>query len=137
VTETRRQKKSDREAALDALITEIEASQAGSMQSWNEFADVMKVPQDFFPALLTGRTELIDAVQPRDMTAEEVGHLLAVLKTLLKTNFLLREHAEQVSQMVGNWSDAFVQLNRVGGRIERFATFKSIRGDENDDGGEA
>lgn len=112
-------------AELDAEITRL--AEICKLDRWTSFIDVMRVPGDMYPALATGRPELIKLMQPRDLKAEEVKVLFDVIAGLIETNFALREHAEQVAKMVENWTDAFSQLRSVGDKIEHFANFKTYK----------
>lgn len=94
------------------------------LDSWNAFIEDMNVPSDIYTALASGRPELIALIRPRALTADEAKPLFAIIASLIGTNMALREHAEQLAHFVSNWADAFVQLQSVGNRIERFANFE-------------
>jgi hypothetical protein len=100
------------------------------LDSWTSFVDEMKIPGDLYPALASGRAELLRLVQPRDLSADEAKVLLNIIATLMNTNMALREHAEQLALFTHNWADAFKQLKSVGERIERFANFELTNPEE-------
>jgi hypothetical protein len=117
---------------LDEMITELSAR--CKLEGWEQLVEECTIPSDLLPALMTGRRELLAAVQPRAMTAEEVGHLYKLLIVLMETNMALQQHAQQVAQQVHIWTDAFKQLHSVGNRIEHFANFRRTdQSDESDD----
>lgn len=94
------------------------------LDNWTELVDEIKVPAEIYPALMSGRPELIKLIQPRDLTADESKVLFDIIGTLIKTNTALRDHAEQVAQFVDNWAGAFAQLRSAGAKIQRFANFE-------------
>jgi hypothetical protein len=85
--------------------------------------DELKIPAELYPALATGRPELIKLAAPRDLTATEAEALYKIIGCLIETNVALREHAAQLAVFVGQWSDAFKHLRSLGDRINRFAMF--------------
>jgi hypothetical protein len=93
------------------------------LDNWTAFVNPIDVPADIFPALQSGRPELIKLIQPRELTAVEAKALFNIIGTLIETNTALRDHAAFVSQFVGNWADSFKALRSVGDRIVRFAAF--------------
>lgn len=93
------------------------------LDAWTAFVDEMRVPGDMYPALASGRPELIKLIQPRALTAEEAKPLFDIIASLIGTNMALREHAEQLALFTHNWATAFTALRSVGERIERFAMF--------------
>jgi len=100
------------------------------LDSWTAFVDEMKVPNDIYVALATGRPELIKAIGPRDLKAEEAEALFSIISSLLKTNMALREHAEQLACFTDQWIQAFKALFSVGRRINRFAYFDKAETDD-------
>jgi hypothetical protein len=94
------------------------------LDAWTAFVDEMAVPGDMYPALASGRPELLKLIQPRAMTADEAKPLFDIIASLIATNMALREHAEQLALFAHNWADAFKALHSVGERIERFAKFE-------------
>jgi hypothetical protein len=94
------------------------------LDSWTMFVDEMKVPGDIYPALATGRPELIKLIQPRELAADEAKVLFDIIGTLINTNMALREHASQVAHFMDTWADAFKHLHSVGDKVQRFANFR-------------
>jgi hypothetical protein len=115
---------------LDEQITEL--SRRCRMDNWAEFIGDFELPEDLLPAVMSGRYELVRAATPRAMTGEEVAKLYRLIGVLLETNAALREHAQQVAEQVGIWTDAFKHLNSVGNRIEHFANFRRTLGPEDE-----
>lgn len=111
----------NRAVELDAEIKRL--SVACRLDAWNAFVEEMKVPGDIYPALASGRPELIKLVQPRALTADEAKVLFDIIASLIGTNIALREHAEKVAQLVDNWAGMFAGLQGTGQRIQRFAQF--------------
>lgn len=93
------------------------------LDAWTAFVNEMQVPGDIYPALASGRPELIALIQPRALSADEAKPLFDIIASLIGTNMALREHAEQLALFAHNWADAFKALHSVGQRIERFANF--------------
>src|SRR5687767_9657959 len=120
----RKNHQQDRIAALDQLVRDIAKNQ--KLESWTAFARTMSVPADMLPALMSGRVELLKLVTPRALSAEEAALMYDAIANLIETNALLQQHAQQTSQMVKQWGDAFKHLHSVGGRIEAFADFRTI-----------
>lgn len=69
------------------------------LDGWASLCEEVPLPSDLAAALMTGRPELVALCKPRDMTAAEVAPLLNLIRVLLKTNRLLQEHAQAVSEM--------------------------------------
>lgn len=116
---------SPRQTNAERLNEEIKRLAAlCKLDSWTSFVDDMKVPSDIYAALASGRPELIKAVSPRALTAEQAKPLFDIIASLIGTNVALRDHAQQLAHFTHIWTDAFKQLHSVGDRIERFANFK-------------
>lgn len=115
---------------LDDLITEL--SQRCRLDGWEAYVRELDLPIELMPALMTGRPELLMLLKPRAMTEEEVRKLYQLIGTLMETNFALQEHAQQISQQVSIWLDAFKHLNSVGRRIGHFANFRRTDAGERD-----
>lgn len=111
-----------RDQELNDLIDRL--NDASGLDDWNAYAESVDVPGELFPALMTGRPELLALLQPRAMTAEEVGKLYKLISVLVRTNQLLQQHARAVAHQVDIWSDSFKQLATVGHRVQLFANFK-------------
>lgn len=109
---------------LDAVLAEIQ--RVAQLDGWTSFVASLSLPQDAYPALLTGRPELLAALQPRALTEQEAGELYKALGVLLRTNTALREHAEQVAILVDQWNAEFAALRSLGDQITHFATFRPI-----------
>jgi hypothetical protein len=130
-----------RKTKAEALDDEIRRLAAlCKLDSWTAYVDPMTVPSDIYPALLSGRPELLKAVQPRALSADESKVLFDIIGNLIETNIALRDHASQLASFTHIWTDAFKQLHSVGERIERFAKFQHGDGgdtEEDGDGNEA
>jgi hypothetical protein len=118
---TQKKQKPDRRAELDADIARL--SKAAKLDGWAAFVRELDIPMDIYPAIASGRTELLAMIRPRDYSKEEMVKIFKLIAGLIETNVALREHAEQTSHLVDIWSDAFKQLESLGQRIKRFATF--------------
>jgi hypothetical protein len=119
---TKLNKKESAIEALDAQITDL--ATRCRLDDWSSFIEELQVPGDIAPALITGRPEMLRAVQPRALTAEETAALIKVLGGLIETNNALREHARQLATFTEQWTTLFTGLHNVGEKIERFANFK-------------
>jgi hypothetical protein len=111
----------DKEKMIDDYLKA--ASRACKLDSWTALATPINCPGDLLPALTSGRAELISAIPPRDLKAEEVKTLLDIIAALIDTNIALRTHSEQVAKMTNIWASSFSQLRSLGYRIEKFAHF--------------
>lgn len=100
------------------------------LDRWTSLVEEIKVPGDMYPALASGRPELIKLIQPRDLSAEEAKVLFDIIASLIGTNIALREHAQQLAQFTDNWTEAFKHLHSIGNRIQRFANFDREVADE-------
>lgn len=116
---------------LDNIIDMYVAK--NKLDSWSAFVKDCAVPADLYPALATARPELIALAGARDMTALEVATLYKLIASLMETNMVLKEHAEQLSIMVKNWLGAFKHLHGVGDKINRFANFEKLAPPEDED----
>lgn len=121
-------KRAERKQHLNAVIDR--AQDANLLESWNAFIAPFEVPMDVMPALMTGRTELLAAVQPRALSEVEARAMFGLVSVLIRTNVALREHAEALAHMVEIWSTSFKQLESVGHRIEAFANFRKSSADD-------
>lgn len=117
-------RKQSRDEILDEEITRL--AKLGKLEKWNAFVKEISIPMEFYPALATGRTELLRLAPPRNFTDEEMKQIYDLVATLLETNMALREHASQVAQMVGLWQDTFGGQVNHAMRIERFANFQTV-----------
>jgi hypothetical protein len=73
---------------------------------------------------MTGRAELLRAWSSRPLDASDAKALVDILGALIETNQALREHAEQLSQIVGRFSDGLKGLQSTAANIEKFASFR-------------
>lgn len=127
----RRNSKADRHDRLDALL--LKCREENQLESWNSFIEAVDVPRELAPALITGRTELLALMQPRELTKEQCAAMFAVIQVLIKTNVALKQHAEQTAHLVDVWANSFKQLASLGYDITQFANFRSFDGDEYED----
>jgi hypothetical protein len=72
------------------------------LDSWNQFVYEMKVPQDLFPAFMTGRAELMP--EGRTLSAEECEIVYKMISILLETNAALRQHLSKRCRLSVNRS---------------------------------
>jgi hypothetical protein len=114
-----------------ALNDEIERLAARcKLDGWANLVETVQVPTDIAAALITGRSELLMALRPRALSADECGKLYALLGVLIETNRGLREHAEQVAGLVDNWMSQMTGLQGVARQIDHFANFRKIGSDD-------
>src|SRR4051812_34789126 len=85
----------------------VRLSKSCRLDNWTAFVNEMTVPADIYPALASGRPELIKIIQPRELTAAEAKALFDIVGTLIETNMALREHAERLAQLTDTWADSF------------------------------
>lgn len=103
------------------------------LDSWTALVKDTAVPGDIYPALSSGRPELIALIQPRDLTAAEAKVLFDIIASLIGTNIALKEHAQQLALFTKIWADAFKQLESVGDRVQRFAQFQHDAGEDEEE----
>jgi hypothetical protein len=108
--------------ALDEQVTDLAAR--CRLKDWSYYIESIELPNDVLPALMTGRPELLQHLQPRALTEEETAKLYKALGALIETNMALREHAEQLAQLTANWAQQFRGLQGVGNKIQNFANFR-------------
>lgn len=109
---------------LDDMLKEFDIKRR--LDSLNSLVEQVQLPADVYPALQTGRTELLKIMAPRPMSAEECAAVYKLLAVMIETNQALIDHGQQLAQLVSNWGAAFVQLNTIGNQIEQFARFEPI-----------
>lgn len=102
------------------------------LDSWNSFVEELQVPSEIYPALVTSRPELLAAVQPRDLPANEVGVLYKLIGGLLETNAALREHTERVAQLTGILNDSLKGFASAARSIHDFANFRTVADSEDE-----
>lgn len=102
------------------------------LDSWSSFVEALDVPSDIAPALLTGRRELMAAVQPRDLPAFQVEKLYKIIGVLLETNAALRQHTERVAILTNRLNDALKGFDSTARSIDDFANFRVPQEDEDD-----
>lgn len=112
---------------IDAhLLQQIaHAEEMNVLTAWNQFSSTVHIPADLYIALQTGREELLRLTNPRPLSEVEARATFHLIGTLIRTNMLLREHAERTSQMVDTWAQAFNHLHSVGQRVQNFAAFRA------------
>lgn len=103
-------------------------------QDWASFSEPLDVPADIGAALITGRSELL-TLASRDMKKEEVARLLNVLRVLMETNQLLKEHAAMLAQRAHDFVSSTRSAVTQACRIEAFANFETESGIEDEDDG--
>lgn len=118
---------------LEMIITAAKNSEANTLASWNAFVREMKLPSDLYPAMQTGRMELLALVKARAMTEAEVKLLLDMISNLIQTNYCLQKHAEQLAIMVNGWAGAFTHLRSMGEKVQDFANFRMREPEEPDE----
>lgn len=123
-------RKSQRISRLEDFLSEKAAT--CQMRSWNDFTAPVTIPPELFPALMTGRPELLEGLKPRALSEDECKSIYELIVTLIKTNMALREHAELLAQSVSTWAGAFRHLEKVGVSIQHFANFRSPDGADGD-----
>lgn len=103
-------------------------------QDWASFSEPLDVPADIGAALITGRPELL-TLSSRDMKKEEVARLLNVLRVLMETNQLLKEHASMLAQRAHDFVASTKSAISQARRIEEFSNFRTESGIEDEDEG--
>jgi hypothetical protein len=103
------------------------------LDSWTSFVEALDVPSDIAPALMTGRRELMAAVQPRDLPAFQVEKLYTIIGVLLETSAALRQHTQRVAQLVDNLNDSFMGVTTSMRKIDDFANFRVSEEEDDDD----
>lgn len=103
-------------------------------QDWASFSEPIDVPADIGAALMTGRAELL-SIAARPMDKEEVRKLLNVLRVLMETNQLLKEHAAMLAQRAHDFVASTRSAVTQACRIEAFANFETESGIEDEDNG--
>jgi hypothetical protein len=84
--------------------------------------DELQVPSDLYPAILTGRAQLLPKGRP--LSAQECDVLYCVLAGLMDTNQALRQHAEHMANLVKQWGTMFKGIKSMADRIIDFAHMK-------------
>jgi hypothetical protein len=123
MSNAKKSKRSERDEAYADIVRRTNIEQA--LPAWTAFIEAVNVPQDVFPALVTGRTELLDIMQPRAFNEEEAKAILNLIKVLIRTNLALREHAQETAHLVDTWMGGFKQIHSVGQRIVDFGNFRT------------
>lgn len=97
-----------------------------SLDSWESFIEHMELPGEFVPAMMTMRPDLLVLVGKRTepMSAADANKLIECIRVLMATNIALKQHAEQVSHLVGNWMNSFKSAHSVAEQISMFANFR-------------
>lgn len=126
MTERRNVKSQEAAQYLDAQLAQVKTK----LESWAAFVEAVDVPSDIYPALQTGRPELLKLANPRALTQEECAKLYQLLAVLIETNQALQQHSQEVGRLVNRWADAFKHLHSVGLRVTRYANFESQHGNE-------
>lgn len=121
-------------ASAAPAAEETAIGKKGSLASWTEFVRELPVPAELMPALISTRSELVGIVAPRAMTAEEVGVIYQLIAGLIDTNNALRQHAQQIANLVDGWSSTFKGLATLGGQIGDLAHFRQPAAPESDEG---
>lgn len=129
MTTTEKPRRQTATERLNELLDHLRSS--GHLDNWNALVRKVKAPTVVAAALMTGRPELLRA--SLGSVALDERPLYEVIAVLVETNAALRQHAEQVSILVGNWSQAFKHLHSLGHQIEHFARFETIGGVEDDE----
>jgi hypothetical protein len=114
----------------DARKQQVQESRANilkritKLEGPNFFTEAVSLPTEFAAAIMSSRPELLRAVKPRALNAEECDVLYKLISTLIETNMALREHAQEVATMTKGMLGGFTTVQRVGDQIEAFANFR-------------
>ena len=108
---------------LADIIRELSTKKV--LRSPAELSETVAMPPELFVAMASGRPEMIKLAKPRTLSEEETKQVFHLIATLIETNMLLKEHAEAVSKLVGDWANLFKGLHKLGDEIENFAGFKT------------
>lgn len=117
-------RKVSRKQELSELVLNLR--KASKLDSWSSFVEELKLPSEIFPAIMTGRPELLRIAQPRAITAEEHAAYLALIAGLIETNAALRAHTEQVAHLVETWMGQFQGSFALAQQINQFAAFQPL-----------
>jgi hypothetical protein len=99
-------------------------AKAAKIDGWNSFVEEMQLPNELAVALLTGRPEMLKAIQPRALTPDEHAIYLKLFEALMQTNDALRTHAADVAKLTNSWMGHFKGLARVAEQINTYAMFR-------------
>lgn len=101
-----------------------ELAQKAKLDTWNSFTQSCSVPAELTLAVMANRAEMVRAALPRSLSQKECSEMYNLVAVLMETNAALREHAEQVAQLVDHWTTSFKALTGIAWQIEMFANFK-------------
>ena len=111
----------DRKEHLARVVSRVHEK----LDAWNAFTEAMNVPSEFYPALQTGRTELLKLVQARPLTADECQQVFNMIRILIETNQALQAHASELANQVEIWAEQWKGLYRKVDEIKAFAQFET------------
>jgi hypothetical protein len=119
MTNLKKAKVLERTEHRDSLVANVRKQ----LSAWNAFSESMDVLPDFYPALQTGRSELLVAANPRPLSEEECKAVFKMVRVLIETNQALQHHAQELSIMVQQWArDSRSTFSRID-KIAQFANF--------------
>lgn len=108
------------------------------LQKWNEFADEIRIFDNAMAAALMANRPELARLSPyaqgkQAVTPEQTKMLYETIFTLVETNRLLQQHAEQVACIVDNWMGNFKGLLKAAHEIQNFANFRQVLEMDEDD----
>lgn len=106
-----------------------ERYQPPKLRAWNEFTEEVVLPAELTPAISSGRPELLNLAR-RDMTAEEVGQVLNLVRVLIDTNQALQMHSQHLAIRL---EDLSCNLGGVTASLSRLSEEAEFRRPEEDD----
>lgn len=108
----------------ERLVARIrELAEDAKLDSWSSFVEELQVPSEVYPAVVTNRPQLLRAIPPRALSADEAAVLYKLIAGLIETNVALRQHASELASLVDNWLTLFKGITSGADRIQRFAHF--------------
>lgn len=119
----------DRRAEINQALVDAHA-----MRSPAELVEtVHNIPTELAVAFMTGRPELIGLAAPRVLTEAECAAVYKLVGALIRTNFALQAHANEIGRMADN------VLHQVRGgvvMVDTLRAFAAFRHNEPADGEE-
>lgn len=113
---------------LDARIVEL--ARRARIGSWAQLTEEVSIPTEFAAALATGRTELLNIAQPRELSKDECARLYNLIRVLIETNMALQEHASDTAKLATNFLSTIGGVLSTANQIVKFAQFRHDQIDE-------
>jgi|SRR5688572_30183828 len=125
----KKQSRIDAEARLNSEIAEL--LETGKFIKPTDLSEELKgVPTQIAAAIMAGRGNMVFLGPIEACSKVEVRKLYEVIKVLIDTNQVLRNHADKTAHLVKLWGDCIKGIHRQAQTIEHYANFREI--DEGD-----